>query len=764
MPFEIGQKVLVDGKSVRTFLGCRMTGGKAEFGLGKKYKDRGETLRSDTYWPIDQLFRLAPAGAGRVARGRVSFSAKANEPLGALDYLFLSAEAVVVPQDLPQVVVVTPAGRAQETAAAVSLYGHPLSEVLPMGHLASSGEIVPWSPRFGATRQAILVAPDLDRACEYVEEGRETVTLTVVDATGHNAGRLASLNRLLSVGGRVLVAVPEVEAEEVIEGVADPAVWEWTPADYETLCLGAATNGGSDPVRSYEREVVRAASASVEIVRVKTPGVEEAFRSLTVLKRLAEERGEDMPRELQDALGRSWSAFCRLIRCPFRLSTHPRLESDLSARVDAIVLSEDAKNFLNSQETEAIADVQRRLRTLLAGLRDSNSKEDALTALRAQHPHLSVVCGDVPLLHGADQIGVVEVASALDQPKESRETGHAVSGWFGMSTMKRLLRPPFATPLYVLLCGPELLWHNAFLGRVRAASSARSRRARREQFFPGLGNWPEPSGTEGGDEPEATDVEAPEAIETFLVCERRRRLAAQARPSHEEESVQARLVTFEGGHAFLTEDYRAKVATHLIAEPAEGDEAVLRLVPVAGLRRDDLLLFLRGSSSDVIRQVADKSLSVGERERAALWRRTLLTYRQEVGCSIEAVWKGLRENGCPLSLATIENWFTDENMISPANIDRELKAILELTQSVEFRAGLEACRESIRRVRGEHLKASREIARRVIKRAVAALRASAQGRPVDLGEGIVLARVSEIDGDTVNVRQSIANRLLEKQP
>lgn len=755
--FEVGQRVRVDGESVRIFTGCRSREGRVEFGLGETYR-RSDRITRITYWPLDQLYRLVPADAERVTRGRVSFSAGANEPLSPLDYLFLSTEPITVPADLPQIVVVAPVGVSQDYSEAISLFGQRLCDALPMGHLPPSGEVVYWSPRFGSTRPAVLIVPDLDRACEYVEEAEDVVTLTVVDASGQNAGRLASLNRLLSVGGRVLAAIPEVDADRVIEGVADSAVWEWTPADYESLCMGSGTNGATDPVQSYEREIVRAASARVDVVRVETAGVDEAYGSLDALKGLAEARGEDVPRELEDALGRSWSAFCRLIRCPFPLSRHPKLVADLTAKINGLDLADDVKWLLSLEERGAISEVQRFLHALLSGLQEYNPKEEALAGVRGEHSTLTIVCGDVSLLDSVEGVRLLEVASVLDEPATAQETCYAVAGWFGRGTMKRLLRPPFATPLYLVLSGPEVYWHHAFLRRSRAGAAVHPAGAGRGRFFPNLGKWPEPP----GDDPAPVDVQPSEGIETFLVRERRRRLAEQARPSQGDESVQARLVTFEGGHAFLTDNYRAKVATHLLAGQAEEQEAVVRLVPVTGLRPGDQLLFLRGSSSDVIRQVADQSLPPGERGQASLWRRTLLNYRAEGNRSIENLWKGLRAKGCPLSLATIENWFVDEDMISPANIDRELKAILELTQSVEFREGLEGCRESIRRVRGAHLKASREIARRVVERAVTVLRESAQGGgPIDLGEGMVLARVSEIDADTVNVRRSAANRLVE---
>src|SRR5207248_376395 len=117
-------------------------------------------------------------------------SARQAEPLGPLDFLFLTTDPVTVPPNLPQVVVVTPVGLAKRTAESVSLFGHRLCDTVPMGSLSASRDICHWSARFGSTRPAVLVVPDLDRACEYVEGEGDRVALTVADASGHNAGRL----------------------------------------------------------------------------------------------------------------------------------------------------------------------------------------------------------------------------------------------------------------------------------------------------------------------------------------------------------------------------------------------------------------------------------------------------------------------------------------------------------------------------------------------------------------------------------------------
>ncbi len=767
VPFKVGQKVLVDGKAVREFVGCRRDGGRIVLRVRKNRRERGLTnLGTIEEVPIEELHRLAPADASRVTRGRLSTSAGRDGPLGVLDFLFLAADPVTVPPDMPQVVVVTPVGLSRGTAEDVSLFGHRLCDTVPMGNLTVSGDISPWSAQFGISRPAVLVVPDLDRACEYVEGEGEKVALTIVDASGHNAGRLAALSRLHAIGARVLVTVGQADADGVIDDGSDSVVWEWDRPDFESVYVEPDTSAANgDPVRAYERDVVRAVSVSAEVVPVHAPEVEEAVRSVNALKRLAEARGEDVPQELEEALAGSFAVLTRLLRCPFRLSSHPRLAADLSARLDALSGLQGSGLFLSGEELQAVADAERRLRSLFLSLQQRNAKEEALTELRRTCPELVVVCGDVELLDGVEELRVRTAASALDEEGGRRESCYVVAGWFGRGTMTRLLRPPFATPLHLLLYGPEASWHRSFVRRVREGSAARQVRTARGRLFPGVGKWPDrptadPAGADG--EPTTASGETPDAIQTYLFSERRRRLTVQATPSHDEEAIEARLVTFDGGYAFLTDDYQGKLATHLLADAADGEDAELEVVPARRLRRGDVLLFLRGSSRDVIRQTADGLLPAGERERSGAWRRALLRYRQQENCSVEVVWRRLREHGCPLSLAAVENWFTDENMISPLNVDREVEAILALTQDPELRDGFDAFRAAVSRVRGAHLRASNLLARKVVQRAVAGLKsAGLTGGTVDLGEGIVLARVTEIDDTVIRVKASAANRLVE---
>jgi hypothetical protein len=766
--FEVGQKILMDGKGgAFTFEGCKLVDGKMSFGVGKTRKERGETLRSIQWMPLEQLGRLVPADSKRSARGRLKVHDLRAEPLGVLDFLFLASEPFTLPLNLPQIVVVTPVGLAKQFADTVSILGHTLSEIVPMGNLTTSGEICHWSSRFGTTKPMLLVIPDMDRACEYVEEEEERVSLTVVDASGQNAGRIASLSRLQGMGARVLVAVPEPDADEVLDDDQDAMVWEWSSSDFESMYVEPdEITIDANPVRAYEREIVRAVSADVEIVSVPTPEVNDAFLAISILKRLVEARNEDVPMGLEEALGQSFSVLTRLMRCPFSLGSHSRLHAHVSAKIAAIPLYCSSGVFLTNEERSALADVCVRLRTMLNVFQDRNPKEEVLSRLRATHPELAVISGDVELLDRTDDLNVLGVDSVFSRADVGYKSAYAIAGWFGRGTMTRLLRPPFATPLYLLLYSPEIAWRKSFIRHVRESTAARRVRTARSRLFPGVGKWPTPPGGTDLNMPdqELQVSETPDAIEMYLQSKRRSRATSLVSPSPGEESVAARLITFDGGHAFLTDDYQAKVASHLLTNEAAGEGAELVIVPARRLRRGDMLLFLRGSSRDVIRQVADGLLPSDEREQAGLWRRALLNYQRLQNCDVEITWRRLREHGCPLSLAAIENWFDDENIISPANVGREVGAILELTQDAELQKGLAACRGSISRVRGAHLKASHQLAKRVIEQAVAGLKsAGSKNRAIDLGEGIVLARVTEIDDNPIQVRASAANILVEDE-
>jgi hypothetical protein len=162
----------------------------------------------------------------------------------------------------------------------------------------------------------------------------------------------------------------------------------------------------------------------------------------------------------------------------------------------------------------------------------------------------------------------------------------------------------------------------------------------------------------------------------------------------------------------------------------------------------------------VIREEADKLLPPGERERAGLWRDALVDYQIRSGRSIETIWRDLRSFGCPIGLQAIKNWF-EGDIIAPLKYERELETIRKLTKFPELIQQYEACLNAIFNVRSAHLRASKQLARRVLDTAVTGLRSS-RGVAVDLGEGIVLVRVANVDQTPVQVKTTAANRFFDE--
>jgi uncharacterized membrane protein YkvA (DUF1232 family) len=763
IPFQPGQRVRVDGRAIRTFVGCRSDNGRILFGLERVRNEKGQRLRSIEWLPIDQIHRLVPENSQRATRGRISQSDYENQPLQALDYLFLSAEPVTIPTDVPQIVVSSPVKTCKETAEAVSLFGQRLIDAVPMGHLTPGGEVCPWSSRFGSSRPAVLVIPDLDRACEYVEGEGEQVLLTVVDATGHNAGRTASLARLGSLGARVLVMTSQADADESLTEETDSTIWEWKKEDIDSLLSEMVHSGTSDQtnlVRCYETEVVRALSAAVEVVQVSAVEATEAYEAVRRLKELVGGRGGEVPPELENALDLSFNVLTRLLRCPFRLDDHPRLLKDLASKLDQIAGIKSAATFLTNQEVQAVDQAEDRLRALLELLQRNNPKADKLSQIPSS---LLVLCGDTDLLEPVDNLEICPVTTSPDQIPRRQDTAYVISGWFGQRHMTRLLRPPFTNQIQLLLYDIEWDWYQRFQRRVHRRAYRRGEQFLRSRIFPRISGWPDSTERERDGEPPPQSQTVEDIVDSWQnwrLSRYRDRLAASARPSSGEAAVEARLVLFDGGHAFLTEDYQAKVATHLLDPSADLKDAELRVVPAWKLRAGDALLFYRGSDRDVIRVEADKFLSPGEREQAGLWRAALLRYQQRCKLSFRDLCEQLREHGCQVSDQTIRNWLQEE-VIAPMHYERDIQAIRYMTNDPELTKHFDQCLNAIRVVRSAHITAGRHLARRVLDSAVKQI-SSSMGEPVDLGDGIVLVQVIRVDEFTVHIRATAANRLVEE--
>jgi hypothetical protein len=352
-------------------------------------------------------------------------------------------------------------------------------------------------------------------------------------------------------------------------------------------------------------------------------------------------------------------------------------------------------------------------------------------------------------------------------PEAPLDYGLVLCAWFGRLQMTRLLYPPVASPLHLILYDLEIMWYRGLKRTRHSSSTSRSEHGDRSQLFPTLQGWKpvEPPGAQDTSQEDETQYSDYERIQHSIRESTRRQVLRDCRSDGSEKEVPARLFSFEGGaYAFLTENYRAKAATHLFENAyRDNDEDIsLELTPAIRLKIGDALLFHRGSGRDVIRLAADRLLPPGIRELSGLWKQPLIDFFETGNVALTELWIRLRESGCPLELMTIRNWINDEDMIAPQSYQRDLKAIAQVTGHEDLQNQYDECCEAISQVRSAHLRASHILAQQVLRAAVEAIRAGTSTiRQMEIAEDVLLVRITDIDTEMVAVRASLVNRLQE---
>jgi hypothetical protein len=93
---------------------------------------------------------------------------------------------------------------------------------------------------------------------------------------------------------------------------------------------------------------------------------------------------------------------------------------------------------------------------------------------------------------------------------------------------------------------------------------------------------------------------------------------------------------------------------------------------------------------------------------------------------------------------------------------RDVPIIAQVTGNKELLSSVDDVLAAISQVRGAHLRVSHQLARQVMARAAALLRRPGRrSELIEIEEGVVVARVLEIESEATLVRESLANHLLE---
>lgn len=771
--FVPGQKVLVDYEAVAEFDGFESVEGRRRFRLRGQSTDRGQRLGAIHSWPISDLHRLVPVNHKRVVRGEIG-RRKRNERtrLSSLDILFCGPNRADLHAISKQIVVVTPTTVAAEFCKSTLLHDQPVQDVVPVGQIAADGEeTASWSSRFGTQKPVLLFASDLDVACSYVQDHREDIEIVIIDATGRNREKHASIKRLNHLKVPCLFVSSERVANETeLAEHDDLSVWEWSSDDLDAVIWPETSSGaGESQIATFEARIKSTSVVKPTVEAVKLPIVDATYAAFCTLQRLARQRYPERLPSLDEIVTQGFFATTRLMRCCTELTPESSSIFEVRKRVDAMSANADSSNFLSDTERSAVFKLVAQITTLQTELLHENPKHSALRQLIKTHPGIAIYYPDNRLLSSLTKQlsdSPNRVISTLS-PDETFPDGLLIPGWFKRSRMAAALSPPIANPMVLILYDCERRWHRQFADHRTTVRNERRRLKGRTAIFPKITGWIKPPEDAPPTESEVADVEDIEVTQAEIDEGFRNRVYDRVSAGEADADTKARLILFAGGiYGLFTDNYRLNVVTHLLdANDNNNDEkAAVRLTAAKDVGIGDKIVF-RPKSRDLIKEVADELIEEGQRELSGLWRSALRSFMDQHHVLDDAMCSKLQSAGCKSQSQAIGNWIHDDDMIAPQQYRTDVPIIAQVTADNELTDKLDQVIEAIRCVRSAHQqKAPRVIAQRIRQKAATIVRHEAvEESVVQLGDDLLLVSVAEKASKPVPVKYTMANRLMEDE-
>ncbi len=771
--FNPGQKVLVDYEAVAIFEGFDTLGdGRRMFKLRKNRTERGEkNLGSITYWPMSDLCRIVPVDSERDTRGNIDRTHRNKETaLCGLEFLFNGPNRADVHAISKQVIVVMPTTLAADFCSKTLLYGQPIKEVVPIGQISADGESTErWTVRFGTQTPVLLIASDLDTACIYAQDHRDEIEHIIIDVTGRNREKHASIKQLNRLRIPCLLIVSERTENEIeLAKHNDLSVWEWEGKDLEALVwpeLFDASHTGS--IAKFESKVRATSSARPTIEKITLPVVGETYKTFCSLRRLAKRREANGLPELDAIVAEAFFAITHLMRCATALDEDSPVVASIEDRLQKINSSIESSNYLSESERTAAISLAACIEKFLRQLVEHNPKVAALSSILSRYPLADILCPDARLLIDL-QLAFTSRPNRILATLASDETfanGLILPGWFKQSRMSTILSPPIADPMVLLLYDVEYRWHQQFTHQRQIMRQSRTGLKGRSAIFPSMSGWKQPGPPDRPQQEVDVEFDDYGQIQSEIDDGFRKRILDQVRTGNSDADTKARMIVFSGGYfGLFTETYRLNVVTHLLDGSTAGDDekVSVRLATAKELVIGDQVVF-RPKSRDLIREVADTLLKPGQRETAGLWQTALRSYKERYGLSDEMVCSKLQAAGCKAGDPAIRNWINYDGMIAPQQYETDLRIIAKVTGDTTLSSSFDEVIDAIKHVRSAHQQlAPRVIAKQVRSNAAKIVRDEYAGQAVvHLDDDLVLVRVVETASELLPVKYVSANRLIE---
>ncbi len=767
--FKIGDLVRVDNTAVATYGGIYVFEGKEYIRLNQVTKKASEKQPEQTVTnliPLQDSARLCPAKAGSKTQGEIQTYLKSTErELSAIENLLHLPHPLQFHSIDSHIWLISSADRMRSLAKDLRVHGQRLIDVFPMGHIKRDGTCEAWSARFGESECVLITVTDLDLAAEILEETEGTDRdLVIADLSGPNRNRISSLERVFDLDLNVL-CIAEERDEGLISIVEqyNPDIWEWSGEEVSEI--GKFPQSQSDsthPFYKNDGRLIRAISGNTSTRAVQLESLEWCHATISAATKKVPLETEDKTLEFHEIYRKLFSIFLRLTRMPFQVDPEwfGNDEKVLSTLKEQLVSSV----FMTEEEKKSLTDISMLIHKAGQALVNANPKWTEMYEILKSNPKAKVLIHNPAVI--PDELQSEKKYILMKEACSTACEILIVPYWPGKDKSWKLLTEADVKEIVFLLYPYEADWYKSFVRHRELSRRSRTERRNSQAIFPKVGTWPKKTVME-----KLSDNLSQTPHELDLVelnnSYRRTRIIKSIESMEKDVSVETRLVGFSGGgHAFLSSGYEARLATYLLESEAHAntENITISSAVLDNLNIGDVLIFLKGSDKDAIRKIADENLPEGMRNLAKLWQTALKGYVEKEKVSLEELVSLLSQQGCRKHRATVKNWLESENIIGPRNAHRgDLEAIVNVTNDSTLSTNLPQCQNAITEVWGQHLKAAKLLAKNLLEKISSNTKFDIDiEEPVEVIDGILLAKIEFIESETVHIPRSKINRLLEE--
>lgn len=782
--FNEGDTVLVDHKYPAEYLGIENTNDSDMFRL--KIYPRGKYKRPILYsysvQEIDRLSHHTPIDEPTGNKGTLPNSRRnASTPVTALERLFNTHIQPSFAKNHAQIMIISTLGHAIATLRSLRLHGQRLIDVIPIHKIDIYGNSVPIGTYWQESSPILLISPNTDLVNHYLDENpQNNVELVILDSAiiwpqpelgleHSQCQKVVFFTRHESSMGKRLLDNP------IFKHI------EWTRNDISAL----PEHGNDEKARlliNSEDRMSKSPRSNINYHVLPSDSLNSAWKNVDILRCSRSKYGDNVPPDYLKGLISSYALIKRLLAMYVPLQDVGSHADKRGLMLERVAIAESSV-YIEKTDARIFGLIRNDLSRYLEDISEHNPLLETIRSI-VSRSDCEIACGNrsvmqqMLLYHELEASNPRIIDDYLRDYRPDRQNLLLLPSYPVQYSLLHSLEFPVSKTTHVL---QSELGHYRLIRAARRYAAEIAMRKRldcRSELSESLHRIEDIS---SGDllrlfelqldvEDLFCSVDSDKgAAEDQGLDENRDILRLQSGVYEDKHSRVGdirdscwRIWFTDGSLAYMSESTHLDILRNL---PDDTCDAMLESIDRNGIRCGDKAVFLADSSSEAVRDRADRILENASKTRAIgrLWVEALQGYSSEYSDIYEAakdIQHQLLEYEIERTLQTIICWLNGKTMF-PQNRNQVLKAIAGFTGNAELASNLTKCINALKRIQIAHLKAGKEIAREIYR----SLRESIDAglgitECVEVSDRLLLVEVDQIDKAEVEVeRGNIGIRL-----